>query len=255
MKSNLVLIHGFLEDRTMWDGLCSFLEAKPNAPKIWRYDLPAHGTSPALEVAHTMEAFAHFIAEKLDRDGVDDPIWIGHSMGGYVGLAFAELFPNRLKGLMLFHSTAHADSEAKVQERIKAADLVRRSARLFIEMAIHNLFAPYNHKRMQSAIEDAIGQALLMEPEGIAKTLLGMRLRPDRVEVFKQAPYAAVVGGVDDPVIPFARERATYENSKIVVHWLEHCGHMGHLERTDEAFRVIQEWVFAISNSESNPSK
>lgn len=250
MKSNLVLVHGFLEDRTMWDGLCAFLESQLDAPQIWRYNLPAHGGAPSLEEEHTMEAFAHFIGGQLDRDGVEDPIWIGHSMGGYVGLAFAELYPDRLKGLMLFHSTAHADTEAKIQERMKAADLVRRSSRPFIEMAVHNLFAPYNHKRMQSAIHAAVEHASLMEPEGIAKTLLGMRLRPDRVEVFKRMSHAAVVGGVDDPVIPYARERATYEHSNVQTHWLEHCGHMGHLERTDEAFRVIYEWVSAVCSAE-----
>ena len=197
-----------------------------------------------------MEAMAQKIYEQMQRDGVESPRWIGHSMGGYVGLAFAERYPDRLGGLCLFHSTAHADTDLKKAERVKAADLVLRSPRPFIEMAIHNLFAPYNQSRMKSSMEAAIQLALKMSPEAIAKALLGMRLRPDRVDVLEQAPHAAIIGGVDDPVIPFARESATYENSNVAVQWLEHCGHMGHLERREEAFKALLDWCRTASTQE-----
>lgn len=240
--SDVVLIHGFLEDRSMWDDFLEYLRGEEPGWRIFRYDLPGHGEAPSLDGEHTMEAMAQEIYEQFQRDGVDSPLWIGHSMGGYVGLAFAELYPDKLGGLCLFHSTAHADTDLKKAERVKAADLVLRSPRPFVEMAINNLFAPYNQSRMKQSIEAAIQLALRMSPEAIAKTLLGMRLRPERVGVLERAPHPAIIGGVDDPVIPFARESATYEKSNVAVHWLEHCGHMGHLERRDEAFTALLQW-------------
>lgn len=248
--SDVVLIHGFLEDRSMWDDFSAYLRQVEPGWRIFRYDLPGHGEAPSLDGEHTMEAMAQIIHEQMQRDGVKAPLWIGHSMGGYVGLAYAELYPGNLGGLCLFHSTAHADTDNKKAERVKAADLVLRSPRPFIEMAIHNLFAPYNQSRMKASIEAAIQLALNMSPEAIAKTLLGMRLRPDRIDVLERTPHAAIIGGVDDPVIPYARECATYEQRAVSIRWLEHCGHMGHLERREEAFNALLDWCRTASTQE-----
>src|SRR5580704_12222233 len=115
----VMLIHGFAEDSGIWD-LQADLLAK-NCCLI-RPDLPGSGKSfilddaeadPVKKLPETMEEYADGLKSILDAENIASCIMIGHSMGGYVSLAFAEKYPDQLSALGLFHSTSFADSEEK----------------------------------------------------------------------------------------------------------------------------------------------
>jgi pimeloyl-ACP methyl ester carboxylesterase len=134
----VVLLHGFLEDSSIYDEMAKILAISYRVVCI---DLPGHGLSGVVGYRHSMEDMASAVRQVLDTLGVDSCTLVGHSMGGYVALAFAELFPMKTDGLVLFHSTALADSETKLKDRERAIAVVRKNAEAFVRSSIPMLFA------------------------------------------------------------------------------------------------------------------
>ena len=83
-------------------------------------DYPGHGKSSLIAEIHTMEIMAESVKEVLDFLKIDSCVMIGHSMGGYVTLAFADQNPGLLKGFGLFHSSAAADTDEGTKNRERA---------------------------------------------------------------------------------------------------------------------------------------
>lgn len=98
----MVLLHGFLEDGTIWDRYVDHLSKKYFLIVL---DLPGHGKSGVVAKTHSMELMAEAVYELLQLLKIDTVVLVGHSMGGYVSLAFAEMHPETLSGLVLLNST------------------------------------------------------------------------------------------------------------------------------------------------------
>ena len=132
----LVLLHGFGEDSRIWDQQ----QLLATECHLLTPDLPGtRGTAPP--PAWTMDALADFVKAQLDREGIEKIVLVGHSMGGYVALAFAERWPERLLGLGLFHSTAFADTEQKKETRRKGIAFIKANgATAFLRTSLPGLY-------------------------------------------------------------------------------------------------------------------
>src|ERR1044072_7106334 len=129
----VILVHGFAEDGSIWDGLADEL-GKEYAVII--PDLAGSGRSTGSMEQVSMDSMAEQINMILEKEKIASCIMIGHSMGGYITLAFAEKFPEKLKGLGLFHSTAFADSDEKKAARNKNVEFIKKNGSAkFIEQA------------------------------------------------------------------------------------------------------------------------
>lgn len=120
---NLVLLHGFLENSNMWVDMEPTLSSKF---KIIKIDLPGHGKSPKIAEVQTMDLMAKKVNETLEVLGINHFHLLGHSMGGYVTLAYTDLFAGKVKSLTLFFSTFFADSEEKKRTETKKLPHYRR---------------------------------------------------------------------------------------------------------------------------------
>ena len=116
-KENLVLLHGFMENLSIWSEMEKSISEHFTLIKI---DLPGHGKSEVLKEIHTMEFMAEEVKKVTDHLEIDHFHLLGHSMGGYTSLAFAEKFPKKLKSLTLFFSTYFADDAEKKEQRQKS---------------------------------------------------------------------------------------------------------------------------------------
>ena len=115
-KPVLVFLHGFCENKQIWEQFTQPLQANYRLILI---DLPGFGDNTVPRPDYTMESGAVYVREVLTSLAIQKCVLIGHSMGGYVGLAFAEKYPELLLGLVLFHSSALPDSAEKKENRNK----------------------------------------------------------------------------------------------------------------------------------------
>jgi pimeloyl-ACP methyl ester carboxylesterase len=195
----MVLLHGFLESSKIWDPLIYELSKKR---KIVTIDLPGHGISGLISKVHSMELMADVVHNVLKDLGIETATICGHSMGGYVALAFCESFPKMTKGLILMNSTTEEDSEERKINRDRAVDLVQSNKKAFVSMAISNLLTPENNKKFRTEIEELKDAALKFPIEGIVAALKGMKIRTNKKDVLKEFKgYKLIISGAKDPVL------------------------------------------------------
>lgn len=225
----IVLLHGFLGSHAIWKPLSENLS---RSYRVIAIDLPGHGATPCFGYAHTMELMARCVKAVLDSLKLKKYVIVGHSMGGYAGLAFADLYPDNLKGLCLFHSTAYPDSEEKKRDRSRAIALVRSDKTVYTRNSIRNLFATKNLKYLKEEIQFATRIARGTSKQGIIAALHGMRDRPARDIILGLVEYPIMmVIGEQDNVLPHAQlmEQSQLMKNGMVL-YLEHDGHFGFLE-------------------------
>lgn len=225
----VVLLHGFLGNKGIWK---HSIEDLSKSYRIIAIDLPGHGETPCFGYAHSMELMAKCVKAVLDALKLKKYVIIGHSMGGYVGLAFADLFSDNLKGLCLFHSSAYPDTEDKKKDRLRAINLVKASKTIYTKNTIKNLFASRNLKYLKTEISFASDIAKGTSKRGIIAALYGMKDRPSRDLILGLVEYPIMmVIGEQDNVLPYELllEQSHLIKNKTIL-FLEHDGHFGFLE-------------------------
>ena len=232
----VVLLHGFLENSTMWNYLAPVL-AKKN--RVVCIDLLGHGQTDCLGYVHTMEDMADAVHQVLAELKIRKAIFVGHSMGGYIALAFAELYPEFMKGLVLLNSTSRADSDERITNRTRAIKAVKQNYVAAVRMSIANLFSEENREKLVEQIEWVREEALQTPLQGIIAAQEGMKLRKDREVLLHFAPYPIMlILGKKDPVLNYEENLEQIEgtNVKLVTF---NDGHMSHLENQAELEKVI----------------
>lgn len=223
----VVLLHGFLESSTMWKPLIPQLSKNKTVIVI---DFPGHGKSDVISETHSMELMAEIVHSLLKELKVDSATFIGHSMGGYVALAYAELYENEVEKLILLNSSPAADSEERKENRDRSIEIVGKVPEAYISMAIGNLFAESSREKFASEIENLKREANSFPIEGIQAAIRGMRDRKDRTEIlknFKKAKY--MILAEEDPILPIAELKKLAEKGNASVKIIG-GGHMSLIE-------------------------
>ena len=225
----LLLLHGFPFDSTLWAPVRALLP--PGLP-VYAPDLPGFGTEPPLP-APTTEALADWLAAWLAARGVGPVAIAGHSMGGYVALAFAERHRAQVRGLGLVHATAAPDTPEKRASRAEQlAHIEAHGTGRLVDKLITPLVAAAHAPRLHPVLAAYVATAAALPAATLAGSIGAMRARPDRTAVLQQADFPVlVVAGAHDPVLPLAAATAQYHlvpagpESRFVV--LPDAGHLG----------------------------
>ncbi len=234
--ATIVLLHGFLENKGMWDFYISEF-AKKN--RVITIDLLGHGETECLSYVQTMEDNADAVHAVLAELRIRKAIFVGHSMGGYIALAFAELYPDTIKGLVLLNSTAKADSAERKINRDRAIIAVKQSFVNFISLSIANLFSEANRERLSSEIEKVKKEALKTPLQGIVASLEGMKIRQDREVLLHLTPCPKLlILGEKDPVLNYEETKEQIENTAVKLVTFPD-GHMSHIENQDQLLTVL----------------
>jgi len=233
----IVLLHGFLENSTMWENVIPTLEKNYQVITI---DLLGHGNTERLGYIHTMEEMAQTVSYVLDYLQIGKASFLGHSMGGYVVLAFAELFPTRIQKLLLLNSTPLADSLERVDNRNRAIRLVKQNKDAFISMAITNLFGKESREQLREKINILIKEAQQLPTENIVAAMEGLKTRKDRTHILKNFTGEKIfLAGEEDEIVPLesllqlAKETSTQLKTF-------RGGHMTHLEANEELLGFLK---------------
>ena len=190
----VVLLHGYLESMLVWEDFVPFLYKEL---RVVTLDLPGHGISVVTGEEHSMEFLADTVADALRALGIPRCTLVGHSMGGYVALAFCERHPDMLNGVVLLSSTPNADTPEKSENRRREIALVKAGKKdALARVAPEAGFAEDNRTRMKDYIEDLTEQVAVTEDEGIVALLNGMIARKDQNEMLRasKVPQLFILG-------------------------------------------------------------
>ena len=241
----IVLLHGFMESQHIWN---LFVNELSGDFRVIAVDLPGHGRSEVLSEIHTMEIMADMVHSLLNKLGTGKCIMIGHSMGGFITLAFAEKYPEMLKGFSLFHSHAFEDSDEGKTNRDRSIEFVQKDKTNFLTMFIPALFSEDSQVKHKIMIEKLISEAKKMTREGIIASLAGMKLRPSRTHVLEKTkvPVLFIIGLLD---IRFPVDRAWEmiglpKHSQVLI--LRDVAHMGYIEAPEATLTAVRQFAESL---------
>ena len=242
----LVFLHGFCESTKVWEEFVKPLEQKF---RIILLDLPGFGENIQNIQSYSMESMADYVKQQLDELGVKKCILIGHSMGGYVSMAFAEKYEKMLSGLCLFHSSALPDTDEKKENRNKTIEFVEKhGVDKFMQSFVEPLFFADNRKKLRHEIDLMIEIGKATPKESITGGLAAMRDRPDRTDVLKKIKCPVLfIFGKEDGAVPLekALEQCHLPHNSMV-NFIAKTGHMGMFERTYETRKAIEKFAETI---------
>ncbi len=242
----VVLLHGYLESLEIWS---DFAEELSRHYRVVSVDLPGHGRSGEYSRVDTMAVMADAVKHILDHLDIGRAVIVGHSMGGYAALAFAEIYYEMTAGFILFHSHALPDTEEKKADRDKEIELVKAGKKMqIVNTNIPKAFAEDNLERFAEQVEMAKKIAADTPDHGIICALEGMKTRPDRRRVLKEtfAPVL-IIASKKDNYIPFeVYKQHFYLAAHQDVLILENSGHMGFIEEKEKAIEGVMRFLRKI---------
>lgn len=236
-KEILVLLHGFMENLSIWSDMEPYLSEHFSLLKI---DLPGHGQSEIVAEVQTMEMVAEEVKKVLDDQNLDKVHLLGHSMGGYISLGFAEKYPESLKSLTLFFSTYLPDDAEKKEQRIKSYRIIKDAFPHYARAGVPNLFNPNERDILEGKIETALEVALSTNNLGALASVKGMVKRTDKKHILEnlEAKILVLAGKHDNAVKTEALIKGLPDRTNIKSYILD-CGHNGHWEKPAVCAAII----------------
>jgi pimeloyl-ACP methyl ester carboxylesterase len=239
----IVLIHGYLESSEVWNG---FKDKLASEFRVISLDLPGHGLSDIYGETHSMEFMATVVKELLDMMNIKKAFITGHSMGGYVTLAFLELFHDYLTGYCLFHSQPFADSKEALEKRLREIAIVKAGKKhLMYPENVIKMFAPSNIDKYYEALQRSKEIASQISGDGIISVLRGMMERPSRLQVMEEGrvPCLWFLGSLDSyiPCDEIQKKVNLPANARVIV--LKDSGHLGFIEEEELSVKIITDFV------------
>jgi pimeloyl-ACP methyl ester carboxylesterase len=245
-KQTILLIHGFGEDHQIWENQIEFLSKHyriivPNLPGVHCKPLALHHSQ-----APNIRMYVEVLHELMHHLNIEQYFIVGHSMGGYIGLSFADYYVNHVQGLLLFHSTTYEDNEAKKTSRMKVAEFIQEwGVSKYLETATPNLFGDAFKKTNPAAIQNVIDSGLSISPEAMIQFVFAMRNRKAMTHLLHQntIPIWMIAGEADLAVtIQDSLEQIKLlPSSNSLV--LKEAGHMGMLEATEQVNQFIHQCI------------
>lgn len=236
----VVLIHGFPFAKELWSAQ---IPALARAHRVVAVDLRGMGASSVVDGPYLMETLAGDVAAVLDHLGVERATLVGHSLGGYVALAFARMYAERVARLALVCSRLSADTAQRAQQRYATADELERTGSLGdIDASLSSMVTEKTRRERPEILENTRKIVRSNTPRGLAAMLRGMALRDGSQDIAPELTMpVAIVAGAADPVVPLEESRsmaAAFPAARLEV--LAGSGHLPMVEEPDQLTLVLK---------------
>jgi len=241
----VLLIHGFGEDSKVWNKQVEFLKDKF---QLIIPDLPGSGQSEMIDDM-SMEGMAEIIHSLLQKESIDQCTLIGHSMGGYIMLAFIEKYPQYLNAFGLVHSTAYADTEEKKSARAKGIEFIKEHGSFeFLKNSTPGLFSEKTKEERSQLIDEFINSLHNFSASALVSYYKAMMQRPDRTNTLKNSTVPVFFFmGEEDKAVPLQDGlQQCLLPEKSYIHILQDAAHMGMLEETEKTNRALENFLLEI---------
>lgn len=241
----VVLLHGFGEDSAVWEHQVDYLR---HNYQVIVPDIPGSGDSELTDDV-SMEGIAGVVKQIIGAEELDSVVLIGHSMGGYATMAFAELYPRLLDGFGLFHSTAAADTEEKKEARRKGIAFIEKNgAGEFLKTTVPNLFSDITKEKKPDLVNNFTASLPKFSRSALKAYYEAMIGRPERIDLFSKTdlPVLFIIGEKDN-LISFEDVLKQSSMPRVsAIHVLHNSGHMGMLEEPAKANAAIEEFLMEL---------
>jgi pimeloyl-ACP methyl ester carboxylesterase len=245
----VILLHGFGEDHHIFNSTVAMLE---KTYTVYTPDLLGTGMSSinTFPSNFSIEYLADSIAALLQHEKIENCTLLGHSMGGYITVAFAKKYPQYLKGFGLLHSTALPDTPIKIENRLRGITFIQKfGAASFLETTAPNLFGSFTQKNHPQIITDFIQSIPAFTNEALTCYYQAMMARPDVTSVLEatQLPVLFILGDQDMPVALEDTLPQTKMPKRAYLYVLENCGHMGMLEQPINFNKAVLDFLDKVN--------
>jgi len=240
----VILLHAFPLSSELWQPQ---MAAVPDGFRFIAPDLPGFGASPGFDEDPSIEHIANAVAGMLEHLGLRQPVILGGlSMGGYAALAFARLFPEWLRALILADTRAEADTPEGKQGRDKMIALAEsEGAPAVVEQMLPKLLGETTQRERADVADTVRGIAAKQSATAIANALRALRDRPAALDLLPQIQVPAlVVVGDEDTLTPpdMARTLASnIPNAKLEI--IPRAGHLSNIEQPEEFNRALRDFL------------
>lgn len=242
-KETIVLLHGFCENITIFNNQITALQNQFNLLCI---DLPGFGLSAVVKDI-TIPKMADEVKQVLDFLKINECVLLGHSMGGYVTLAFVKKYSQILKGFGLIHSTTAKDSFERLAKRKQLINFIQKNgASPFFKTFFPDLF--YDKILMQNQIAYLIENAT--ETKGIIEAIKAMMMREENFDVLKTTPLPVffAIGKYDTIITEDEMLNQAAMCNQAEICYLENTNHMGIIEEYEKLNLAISKFVSRVFN-------
>jgi pimeloyl-ACP methyl ester carboxylesterase len=237
----LVFIHGLCEESSLWDDF-----VKPfDSHRIVSIDIPGFGNSDVIKDL-TIEDAAEIVKLVITTLHIKKCILIGHSLGGYISIAFARKYESLLGGMVLFHSHPFEDKEEKKLSRQRDIEFIQKNGHFhYIKQLIPNLFADIFASSNKFLLDSMVHKAATFPPEGIIVAHTMMMRRQDYSFVLRniRIPVSFIIG-VQDKTIPFDLSMAQTHLANIAdIHVMPEVAHMGMIRSKEKTQNIVANFI------------
>lgn len=244
-KETLVLLHGFCENISIFNHQIASLQKSFNLLCI---DLPGFGLSALIKDV-TISKMADEVKLVIEHLQICKCVLLGHSMGGYVTLAFVKKYSQLLDGFGLIHSTAAKDNFERLAKRKQLINFIKKNGhKTFIETFYPDLF--FDKKLNKKQIENLIESANSFDSKGIIEAIKAMMMREEAFDVLQTTnlPVFFVIGKYDSIITEndMYIQAALCKQSEIC--YLENSNHLGMIEEPTILNEAIINFVNRISS-------
>ncbi len=236
----LIFLHGFLEDSSIWQDIA---DCFTSTHRVICVDYFGHGKSQILQDNLTLSDISDTLFHLIDYLSIQKATIIGHSMGGYLALAFSQHYGDYIEQLILINSSALPDSIQKKVQRNRAIKLVENNKNTFVQLAIANLFTPDKKQLLSQKIALLLQQAKNTPSIAIISALKAMQHREDHSKTLHTATFPIIfILGQNDPLMNFSTTIEQLDQTPVILYSLAQ-GHMLPIEAPEAVRTILRELV------------
>jgi pimeloyl-ACP methyl ester carboxylesterase len=238
-SQTLLLVHGFMSDGTVWDAVALALK---DDFQIIIPDLDGYGNSSELQVYKTLKEFAFELKNILDSENIEKVTYIGHSMGGYIGLEFLEHFEPMLNHFVMLNSHIYTDSDERSTNRTKTIGFLQKyGSKLYVKESFRTLFSPEFAVNHSEIVTKMMENAHSYPVQTLINSCQAMIERKNHEQTIQNAstPIHFLMGEIDSLIPLEEYKKMTLLNLNAKTQVLSNGGHMGMHENAEEVVEYI----------------
>ena len=241
----VLLVHGFGEAGNIWDHQ---IETLKNNYQVIIPDLPGTGQSELIDDI-SLEGMVEVLHDLIHELDIDSITILGHSMGGYITLAFVEKYYNHVHAFGLIHSSSYADNDEKIISRKKGIEHIKKhGAENFLTTTAANLFSTSTKETKPDVIKKYTDSLSQFSADSLIKYYEAMMARKDRTNILSNthSPVLFIIGEHDQAVPPSDSLEQSHLPQISFIHMMSASGHMSMIEEPIKCNEAIAEFLKTV---------